>query len=116
MAADQCPHIRQSHAFPCNGIGAPWATDGASNTTPVAGKIYLFYTENLLGNPGEDLDTSIADKVYTVDTSNSEFSKALSACAAGAFFAGAPCLADNSGMAYIYDIDNDDDCTEIGNY
>jgi len=97
-------------------IGAPWATGGASNTTPVAGKIYLFYTESLLNNPGEDLGTSVAAKVYTGDTSNSEFSKALGACAAGTFFAGAPCLADYSGMAYIYDIDDDDDCTEIGNY
>ena len=96
-------------------IGAPWATGGKSNTTPVAGKIYLFYTENLLGNPGEDLDTSIAAKVYkAADTPMSEYSKTLKASADGKFFAGAPCLSGNSGMAYIFDIDSDD-CTEIGN-
>ena len=95
-------------------IGAPWATGGKSNTTAVAGKIYLFYTENLLSDPGANLDTSIAAKVFTVDTPLGEFSKALHASADGKFFAGAPCLSGDSGMAYIYDIDNDD-CTEIGN-
>jgi hypothetical protein len=95
-------------------VGAPWATGGKSNMTPVAGKIYLFYTENLLSNPGEDLDTSIAAKVYTGDTSMGEYSKALSANADGKFFAGAPCISDNSGMAYIFDIYTDG-CTEIGN-
>ena len=95
-------------------VGAPWATGGGSNTTPVAGKIYLFYTENLLNNPAVDLDTSSAAKVYTVDTPLGEFSKVLSARADGTFFAGAPCLSGDSGMAYIYDIDSDD-CTEIGN-
>ena len=95
-------------------VGAPWATGGGSDTTPVAGKIYLFYTENLLSNPGEDLDTSGAAKVYTIDTPLGEFSKVLSACANGTFLAAAPCLSGDSGMAYIYDIDSDD-CTEIGN-
>ena len=95
-------------------VGAPWATGGTSNTIPVVGKTYLFYTENLLNNPGDDLDTSIAAKVYTADTPVSEFSKALGACAGGIFFAGAPSIADNSGMAYIYEVDSDD-CTEIGN-
>ena len=92
----------------------PWATGGESNTTPVAGKIYLFYTENLLGSPSEDLDTSIAAKVYTVDIPVSDYSKALAAGADGKFFAGAPCLTGNSGMAYLIDIYSDK-CTEIGN-
>lgn len=96
-------------------VGAPWATGGASNTTPVAGKLYLFYMENLLIDPGQDLTTSIAAKTYTVDTPISEFGKALGVCSDGRFFAGAPCLADNSGMAYLYTTGGDG-CTEIGNH
>jgi hypothetical protein len=67
-----------------------------------------------LGNPGEDLDTSIAAKVYTVDSPISEYSKALGVSADGKFFAGAPCLYGNNGMAYVFDI-HSDECTEIGN-
>ena len=67
-----------------------------------------------MNNPGEDLDTSIAAKVYAGDTPVSDYSKALGAGANGKFFAGAPCLAGNGGMAYLFDIYSDD-CTEIGN-
>jgi hypothetical protein len=84
-------------------VGASWATGGINGDVKVSGKVYLFYTEELLAGPLEELDTTWAARTYTADTASGEFSKALAANTNGYFLAGAPFADRNKGKAFIFE-------------
>ena len=84
-------------------VGAPWATGGMNGDVKVSGKVYLFYTEELLAGSFEELDTTWAARTYTADTASGEFSKALIANTNGYFLAGAPFADKNKGKAFLFE-------------
>lgn len=81
-------------------VGSMWATGGVSNTTKVAGKVYLFSTEDLMAGGGL-YNANHAMGNYTVNSMSGEFGHALSAGPYGDFFAGAPRLDGEDGSAYV---------------
>jgi hypothetical protein len=82
-------------------VSAPWATGGLSGDVKVSGKIYLFYTEDLLQEAPALYDTSIAAQTYNADTASGEFGKALAANKETIFFVGAPFTDKNKGKAFL---------------
>lgn len=87
--------------FPDILVSAVWAEGDEDSHIP-AGKVYLFYAEDLLW--GAAYDVSDAARTYTANIPFSGFGKTLSASSNGTFFVGAP-LADNyRGTAFVFDI------------
>lgn len=84
-------------------VGAPWATGGMNGDVKVSGKVYLFYTEELLAGPLDELDTTWAARTYSADTASGEFSKTLIANTNGYFLAGAPFADKNKGKAFLFE-------------
>ncbi|MCC6749893.1 MAG: VCBS repeat-containing protein [Deltaproteobacteria bacterium] len=83
-------------------VGARWAAGGQGGTSPVAGKGYLFHTEELLGKGGGEVGASSAVRTLVADTPSGELGGTVAAGPAGSVVLGAPRLEQEKGGAFVF--------------